>query len=151
MTWALLLSFEPMSEGFTERRKIPNRSEFKEIAFSELLRRGWVRLLPDLERANRFLKVVRERVGRDTKIDSYRIVQLSHFAGTAYFAYNSSRLGIDDLKNIKFGFWIEPCPECHGRGGFFSGEGYYGDQNGDAGQMKEVYRHCPSCVGLGFV
>jgi len=43
------------------------------------------------------------------------------------------------------------CGNCGGSGWLFTGEGHYGDQTGDAGQLKAVTNRCPQCDGTGEV
>lgn len=43
------------------------------------------------------------------------------------------------------------CPQCHGARVVSCGKGYYGEQAGDAGQLKPVWSPCPQCKGTGEV
>ena len=44
---------------------------------------------------------------------------------------------------------LPPCHNCNGRGWIVTGAGHFGDQMGDAGQLKAVTNECPKCCGTG--
>lgn len=44
---------------------------------------------------------------------------------------------------------LPTCRNCNGAGYLVVGAGHFGDQSGDAGQLKAVHNECPRCCGSG--